>query len=341
VARSELVTPQRLLSGAGDERPGSAGRWVRVVSGYRRAGQAVDNVRRVPIEHGDRRLGSITLVLGSEAALSAADDRLLSAVAAQVGQSVERERFRRAVTEAEILRRTDELKTALLNAVSHDLRTPLASIIASAGSLRQDDVSWSDDDRRDFATAIEEEAQRLNRIVGNLLDLSRIEAGTLRPEKGWYDFSALVEDVFGRMGSLAENHRLTSDIPDDLPPVPLDYVQVDEVLSNLLENAIKYTPAGSEITVSAGADDGQLVVAVEDNGPGIPAESLERLFDRFYRVEANGRRPRGTGLGLSVAKGLVEAHGGSISAENRPTGGARFTFTLPLQIARATAGPAA
>jgi two-component system sensor histidine kinase KdpD len=331
-AAAQRSTPDHLLS-AGQELPGSGGRWVRIVPGYRRAGAARGALRRVPIEHDGQRLGAITLVAGEDDELfSPAADRLLSAVAAQIAQTAERESFRRAATEAEILRRTDELKTALLNAVSHDLRTPLASIIASAGSLRQVDVSWSDQDRREFAEAIEEEARRLNRIVGNLLDLSRIEAGTLRPEKGWYDFGALVDDVLGRLRGAAEGHELSSEVPGDLPPVPLDYVQIDEVLSNLIENAIKYTPPGTNVVVGARVDGADLVVTVDDDGPGIPEDSLERLFERFQRAEGNGGRPAGTGLGLSVAKGLVEAHGGRISAQNRRGGGASFVFTLPLGV---------
>ena len=340
-ARSTQTTPEHLLAAARQETAGSPGRWVRIVPGYRRGLTEAGAARRVPIEHAGVRLGAITLVGGKGAvSFSPADDRLLSAVASQVAQAVERERFRRAATEAEILRRADELKTALLNAVSHDLRTPLASIIASAGSLRQDDVNWSDDDRRDFAEAIEEEARRLNRIVGNLLDLSRIEAGTLRPQMTWYDLGALVDDVLGRLSPLARDHTLTNLVPAELPPVPLDYVEIDEVVSNLVENAIKYTPQGSRIAISAGVHGKLLVVTVEDNGPGIPTESLAGLFDRFYRFDGTSRRPDGTGLGLSVVKGLVEAHGGSVSAENRIEGGARFTFTLPLESPHPAAIPA-
>src|SRR5919109_1224602 len=137
------------------------------------------------------------------------------------------------------LRRTDELRRALLNAVSHDLRTPLASIMASAGSLEQDDVVWSEEERKEFAQAIVDESQRLNRIVGNLLDLSRIEGGSLRPEKGWYDLGALVDEVLGRLPPGRETHRLAVDVPDDLPTMSLDYVEIDQVLSNLVENATK------------------------------------------------------------------------------------------------------
>src|ERR671924_67264 len=128
------------------------------------------------------------------------------------------------------LRRADELRRALLNAVSHDLRTPLASIMASAGSLEQDDVVWSEEERKEFAQAIVEEAQRLNRIVGNLLDLSRIEGGSLRPEKGWYDLGALVDDVVGRLRPLTAQHQVQTEVPDTLPAVLLDYVEIDQVL---------------------------------------------------------------------------------------------------------------
>jgi two-component system sensor histidine kinase KdpD len=258
------------------------------------------------------------------------DDRLLSAVAGQMGLVVERQRLRREATDAEVLRRTDQLRTALLNAVSHDLRTPLASIIASAGSLRQSDVVWTEEEQAEFAQAIEDQAQRLNRLVGNLLDLSRIEGGTLRPEKGWYDLGALIEDVVGRLRPLTTRHQVVVDVPEDLPPVLLDYVEIDQVLSNLIENATKYAPAGTGILVRARRAGGEARVEVADRGPGIPAASLPRLFDPFYRVDNGKPRPKGLGLGLAVAKGLVEAHGGRISVEGRPGGGAVFTFTLPL-----------
>lgn len=252
-------------------------------------------------------------------------------MAAQLGLAIERARLRQEATDAEILRRTDELRRALLNAVSHDLRTPLASIVASAGSLEQDDVDWTDEERRDFAHAIVEEGQRLNRIVGNLLDLSRIEGGTLRPEKGWYDLSSLVDEVLGRLRPLTAAHRIKADVPQDLPAVLLDYVEIDQVLSNLLENAAKYAPADTEITLTLQRTNGEVRVSVEDHGPGIPQASLPHLFDPFYRVADGTPRPAGLGLGLAVAKGLVEAHGGRVWAENRAGGGARFVFTLPVE----------
>ncbi|MBI2954294.1 MAG: DUF4118 domain-containing protein, partial [Chloroflexi bacterium] len=226
---------------------GKPGRWIKIVppttpSAARKA--TGDRLHRVPVIAHDRPVGELLLVRSpGTPRFSASEDRLLSAVATQMGVAVERAWLQHEATEAEILRRTDELKTALLNAVSHDLRTPLASIIASAGSLRQSDVAWSEEERREFAEAIEEEALRLNQIVGNLLDLSRMEGGTLKPEKGWYDLGALVDDVLGRLKPLTQRHRISVSIPDDLPPVYLDYVEIDQVLSNLIENAIKYTPS--------------------------------------------------------------------------------------------------
>jgi two-component system sensor histidine kinase KdpD len=291
----------------------------------------MNRTHTVPIRAAQLRVGAIVLVRGSESPdFTTNDDRLLSAVANQLGLAVERLRLREEATEGEVLRRTDELKSALLNAVSHDLRTPLSSIIASAGSLLQEDVAWTEDERRDFAVAIEEEAGRLNRLVGNLLDLSRIEVGALLPEKRWYDLGTLVADVVGRLRSVTTQHRFIADVEDDLPPVPLDYVEISEVLCNLIENAAYHTSSGTEIRVSARCAGDQVEVEVADRGPGIPPEALPRVFEPFYRAHTAGPRPAGTGLGLAVSKGLVEAHGGRIWAENRPGGGARFVFTLPM-----------
>jgi two-component system sensor histidine kinase KdpD len=276
-------------------------------------------------------VGNLLLVSGHGGrSLSGADDRLLLAVANQLGLTIERVRLREVAIEAEILQRTDDLKTALLNAVSHDLKTPLASIIASAGSLLQEDVPWSEDERRDFARGIEEDAEYLNRLVSNLLDLSRIEAGALRPDKDWHDIAGLIDDVLGRLRPVTSAHNVAIDVPDALPPVSLDYLEIGDVLFNLIENAAKYAAEGTEISVSARQVATEVRVEVADRGAGVPPEDLPRLFDPFYRVRKPEARPKGMGLGLAVAKGLVEAHGGRIWAENREGGGARFIFTLPL-----------
>jgi len=311
---------------------GRPGRWIRVMPPEARtlARPRSDRVGGVPVSLKGQPVGSIVLVRrkGTDQ-FGIAEDRLLSAVAHQLGLTLERLRLQREAMEAELLRRTDELRTALINAVSHDLRTPLASIIASAGSLLQEDVRWKEADRREFTQAIVEAAERLNRLVGNLLDLSRIEAGSIQPEKGWYDLGSLVNEVAGRLRRLAASHDLVLDVPDDLPPAQFDYVEIDQVLTNLIENAVKYTPSASEIRVSVRTGADTVLIEVADNGPGIPAAALPHLFKPFYRGPGD-YRPRGSGLGLAVARGLVEAHGGCIWAENREEGGARFVFTLPV-----------
>jgi two-component system sensor histidine kinase KdpD len=330
-AGSAIATARVLHSGTAGAADSHArpGRWVRIVHPTARTTDASGDVHLVPIKVGDRRVGAL-LLLHPAGRFDSADDRLVSAAAAQIGVAIDRGRLREEATEAEILRRTDELRRALLNAVSHDLRTPLATIMASAGSLRQQDVAWTEDERRGFAQAIEEEAERLNRLVGNLLDLSRIEAGTLRPQKILVEFDVLVEDVVDRLRPVMRRHRLRVEVADDLPPVFLDPVEIGEVLYNLVENAVKYAPADTEISVQVRLDGSSLSVAVSDRGPGVPMAALPYLFDPFYRVIDGRPRPQGLGLGLAIVKGLVEAHGGRVWAENRAAGGARFTFALPL-----------
>ncbi len=251
----------------------------------------------------------------------------------QATSVIERARLRRESMRIELLQRTDALRAALLSSVSHDLRTPLSSIKAAASSLLQEDVQWDEEERRSFALAIEREADRLNRFVGNLLDMTRIEGGALKPEKEWYPLDELIHDALEHMQFLLLGHKVHTCIPDDLPPVELDYLQMDQVLTNLLENAVRYTPPESPIEISAQMLDGEMSVSIADRGPGIPPADIERVFDKFYRVlnVANKKNISGSGLGLSVCRGLVEAHGGRIWAENRAGGGTVFCFTLPVR----------
>jgi len=333
----ETALPDAIL-GAGRP-PTSAlsaapGRWIRVVaprSAGARSPARSARVASVPVVSNALRIGSLVIVHpAGTPALSDTDNRLLSTVAHQLGLAVERLRLQSEATEAEALRRTDELRTALVNAVSHEFRTPLSSIIASADSLLQGDVSWSEEENVQFAQAIVEEARRLDRLVSNLLDVSRIEAGNIRPEKGWYDLASLCNEVAGRLRPLTADHRVELDLPEDLPPVPFDYVQIDQVVTSLVENAAKHTPPGTTIRVSIISRGGWVEVAVGDSGPGVPREALAQVFKPFYRAEVRGTRASGTGLGLAVAKGFVEAHGGRIWVANGQDGGARFAFTLPL-----------
>jgi two-component system sensor histidine kinase KdpD len=311
------------------ESQGAAGRLIRVSPPHgTRAPLESARLIRVPIRRGSRTLGQLAILPGSSTSLTAAETRLLDTAADQIALAVEREQLRQDALEAEVLRRTDELKSALLDAVSHDLRTPLASIIGSAGSLRQADVSWSAAEREDFARTIEQEAERLNRIVGNLLDLSRIQGGTLRPARAWHDPALVLRDAAERLRDGRQEARITIDVPDTLAPAYIDPVEIDQVVANLVENALKYAIPNGEVRLSARDLDGTLEVTVDDNGPGIASAALPRLFEPFYRAPG-ADAVRGSGLGLAVARGLVDAHGGRIWAENRPDGGARFAFAIP------------
>lgn len=264
---------------------------------------------------------------------------LFAAFCDQIALVLERATLRRQAINAEILQESDRLKNALLGSVTHDLRTPLASIKAAASSLLQPEVTWSDESRRELLTAIDTGADRLNRLVSNLLDLSRLEAGVAAPVKDWYligDVIATVLDQLDLTGQTAVHHVLV-DVPPDVPLVPMDYGQIEQVLTNLVENALKYSPAGSEIHIQARTlASAELEVRVTDAGIGIPANELDAIFDKFYRVQhvrlpwATERPPIGTGLGLAICRNIIQAHGGRIWAESRPGKGSTFIFTLPI-----------
>jgi two-component system sensor histidine kinase KdpD len=295
-------------------------------------GQKVVGVVRLQIED-DPRLFTREKSLGIDRDRSNPATTFFWTFLDQAASVIERARLRRESLQIELLKRTDALRAALLSSVSHDLRTPLSSIKAAASSLLQEDVQWDEEARRSFALAIEHEADRLNRLVGNLLDMSRIEGGALKPEKEWFPVDELIHDVLDHMQPVMQGRTVQTDLPDDLPPVELDYLQMDQVLTNLIENAVRYTPPESPIEVSAQIDGEQMVISISDRGPGIPQAEKERIFDKFYRVlstQRNAATVPGSGLGLAVSKGLVEAHGGHIWVEDRPGGGSIFRFTLPV-----------
>ncbi len=304
-------------------------------------------VRMIPLKTGREVIGVMRLLMEDdprqlETSLGVEQERSNSQTAFfwtfldQATLVIERVRLRRDSLQVQLLQRTDALRAALLSSVSHDLRTPLSAIKAATSSLLQEDVQWDDEARRSFTLAIEREVDRLNRLVGNLLDMSRIEGNALKPEKEWYPIDELIHDVLGHMQPLLQNRVVQTSLPDDLPPVELDYLEIDQVLTNLIENAVRYTPAESPIEISVQVAGEQMTISVADHGPGIPVANMERIFDKFYRVldiQRDVAYPKGSGLGLAVCRGLVEAHGGRIWVENREGGGAIFRFTLPVRRA--------
>ncbi len=264
------------------------------------------------------------------APLRPAEERLLQTIATQGALALERAMLAQAETRAKVLEETDRLKTAMLSSVSHELRTPLVTIKAAATSLNSGEVAWESPARAELLTAVEEEVDHLNRLVGNLLDMSRIEAGVLRPQRQWNVLPEIIGSVLQRLRRATAGYQLEIDAPDDLPFVPVDYVQIEQVFSNLISNSLKFAPRGSTIRIRANAPNGQWMrVQVSNQGPPIPANDVARIFDKFYRATV-ARQITGSGLGLTICKGLVEAHGGRIWAENTGEGVA-INFTLPLQ----------
>jgi two-component system sensor histidine kinase KdpD len=229
--------------------------------------------------------------------------------------------------EAAVARRSDELKTALLRAVTHNLRTPLASIKASVSGLRQPDAAFPEEDRAELLAEIEEEADRLDRLVTNLLDASRLEAGGLTLSRHPQDLAELVWAVVDRLQPRFAGRKVGVEIAEELPPVACDYAQIDQVVTNLLENALLHTPPATPVVARATRDNGAVRVEVEDHGPGIAEADRERLFRPFERGRT---RAPGSGLGLTIARGFVEAHGGNLWLEDGQQKGARFVFTLPV-----------
>lgn len=259
--------------------------------------------------------------------------RLLEALADQAAVAIERTRLIQAMEQAKLAKETERLQAALLSSISHDLRTPLTSIIGAVTSLLTDRGTYDEATRRDLLWTIQEEAERLNRFVGNLLDVTRLESGALRLHREWVEIEEVIGVASARLARSLSQHRLTVDIQPGLPMLRLDFVLIEQVLVNLLDNAAKYSPPGTTIRLSARREGDSVVVEVADEGIGIPPADLERIFDKFYRVPGSDRQGAGLGLGLFICRGIVEAHGGRISARSPAAGGKGtvFTVTFPLE----------
>ena len=254
--------------------------------------------------------------------------RLQAAHAQLTREMAERHRAEEAARETEVLRRTEQLHSALLSSVSHDLRTPLTAIKAAVTSLLDSGVDWQGSERQTLLWTIDEEADRLTRYVARLLDLSRIEAGMLQPLRDWHDVEEILAGVAERLDPPGARVRLAVD--EALPLARVDYVMVEQIITNLVDNALKYSAADGHVDVTAGARQDQLCIEIADRGPGVPPSDAARIFEKFYRAAAGTSAP-GTGLGLAIARGLAQAHGGEVTCAPRPNGGAIFTVRLPVE----------
>jgi two-component system sensor histidine kinase KdpD len=309
-------------------------RWQKIhqpaPGGSRNANGPGVSMYRVRIESDGRVLGSIWSIRERAAGdPDHTETRLLALAADQTGQAVANDRLAAEARAAEVMRQSNELKSALLQSVSHDLRTPLATIRAAAGTMRPRNHPRVED-QEESADAIEREVEYLNRLVTNLLDLSRIDAGALRVDRDVFELDDVVSRTLERLAPRLGPHRVGADL--SAPPVVVDAILLDEVVTNLLDNAIKYTPASARIAVLAHAVEGGACVrlTVEDAGPGVPTESLPRLFEKFYQVPGvTGGSRSGTGIGLAVVRGLVLAMDGRVGARRSELGGLAIDIDLP------------
>jgi two-component system sensor histidine kinase KdpD len=268
--------------------------------------------------------------IGTNTYLSPDQKRILDAFTNQVALAIEGAQLVEQARQTELLEATEKLQTALLNSISHDLRTPLVSITGALSSMEESGPALDEEVRRSLIETAREEAERLNRLVGNLLDITRLEAGAMQLHREACDVQELIGSALEQIGTPLKDRQVNVEISPKIPLVPLDFVLFSRVLVNVIDNALKYSPVEKLIEIRARVSRQDLEISIADRGEGIPVDNLERIFDKFYRVQ----RPdnvSGTGLGLSICKGIVEAHNGSIQAENRRGGGAIFTIRVPLE----------
>jgi two-component system, OmpR family, sensor histidine kinase KdpD len=287
---------------------------------------------RVELVDGQEPMGSLWAARDSRLGLPTREEtRLLAAAADQIGQGIVRDRLSEQATELEVSRRSEELKAALLDSVSHDLRTPLATIRASAGTLADPAVALTREEAQATAREIDAEADRLGNLVSGLLDMSRITGGALETRPETMPVTEVLMPAVQRARVALGRRPLELVVPDDLPPVVVDPVLVSQVLDNLLENVARHTPDDARVRILASSDGSAVTVRVEDGGAGVPPEAMAHIFEKFYRVPARrGSARQGTGLGLAVVKGMADAMGGSVAAARSELGGLAVDLRLPV-----------
>jgi len=286
--------------------------------------ESSSSITYLPLHVGTTSIGVMILVSAT------LQEKTMEAIAGLVAWTLERARILAEVSRTEALKQSNELKTALLASVSHDLRTPLTSIRASVDSLLHGDTKWDETALREFHLIISEEVTRLTRLIENLLAMARIEAGELTISKKWEALSEVFRNVLDRCNVEIRHHQVSVDCHESLPAVLIDSRLIAQALTNLLENAAKYSPPGSEIVLKAGMKGDELLISVTDEGAGVAPEDRSRLFEKFYRgmdPQSNG----GTGMGLAIARGIIEAHSGRVWVEGSSGKGATFIFSLPVE----------
>ncbi|WP_421593227.1 DUF4118 domain-containing protein [Shinella sp. M27] len=263
--------------------------------------------------------------------LTPEQQRLFDALSDQAALAIERVQLVSDVDKARLAVETDRLRSALLTSISHDLKTPLAAIMGSADTLKGLGAQLDDEARRELLSTVIDESERLNRFIANLLDMTRLGAGAMEPNYAWHFAGDIVGTALSRAGKIVSHHKVEVHIPQTLPMLRVDPVLFEQVLFNLIDNAAKYAPEDTLIEIRGRQDGNALLLSVIDEGPGIPPDDIERIFDSFYRVRKGDHVRAGTGLGLSICRGFVEAMGGAITAANRTDrAGAVFTIRMPV-----------
>ncbi len=324
-----------------DDRERAVAHWVFQHGRY--AGKGTDTLRGTdltffPISIEDKTLAVLAIRFNANTDGFGSEQRQLIEAFANLGAvAIIRVHLAKEAEQAQWLAESEKLHAALLNSISHDLRTPLASITGAVTSLLSGDTPYDAETKTVLLQTIKEEAVRMNHFVANLLDMVRLEGGMLRLNKQWCDIQDILGVALRELKDVLQDHPLHIDIPSDLPLVSIDFGLIEHVVINLLENAAKYSPQGSDISVFALYRDESLCFTVTDQSPPVPATERERVFDKFYRLHYS-KQIGGTGLGLSICKGIIEAHGGKIWVDPSPEYGNRFTFSLPV-IGKPPGGP--
>jgi two-component system sensor histidine kinase KdpD len=320
-----FTTPHPSSTFTADQKEYSVAAWV--YWNEKKAGKFIDilpfaRCTYYPISGPRYPLGVVGIFTRNNKPIDPDREIILQNFIEQIASSLEREQLNELNNRSIVYAESEKLYRTLFNSISHELRTPIAAIISASESLSQQN-------QKEFTQEIHTAADRLNRLVENLLDMTRLESGQLAPKLDWCDINDLFRSSLQKLKKELESHRVSINIPERMPFVKLDFGLMEQVFTNLLYNASLYTPFDSVIMLTAKMEEKNCIFTVSDNGPGFPNETLKHLFEKFYRVP--GSRTGGTGLGLSIVKGFVEAHKGRITAANRTTGGAEFIITIPTE----------
>ncbi|NQT73848.1 MAG: PAS domain S-box protein [Chloroflexi bacterium] len=294
--------------------------------------QPIESAMFVPLRSKGEILGVICAFTESGRVFTQEERGLLITIGHQISTAIENAQLLEEVSRAEALEELDKLRTALLASVSHELRTPLTSIKGLASTLTQPDVEWDTETQQDFLNIIDQETDILTHIVEDLMQMSQMEAGIMSMDKTRSNIASIVHQLGNKLSDLTVAHEFETDIPTEMAPIYADEIRIGEVITNLVHNAASYSEQGTAITLVANEKDGQIIVSLTDHGIGIPPEHVDKVFDRFYRLESGvSRRRGGTGLGLSICKGIVESHNGEIWVKSTPDKGSTFSFSLPIE----------